>query len=96
MFDDIVDDEIEELKEMLKNNQLSNNECNNFIIDNEWEGEFSHNEIDEMQEKFIKQATEYLKEHYPNKYIIYCDWCVHICTIDFANKNIKNNRVIIC
>ena len=81
---------------MVKNNQLSNDKSNNFIINYDWEDEFSHNEIWEIQQKFIKQAKEYIKKNYPNRYIIYCDWCVHICSIDFATKKLKNTRYVTC
>lgn len=98
MFEDIIDDEIEKLKEMVENNKLSNDKCNNFISDYDWEDEFSHNDIGEMQEEFMKQAKEYLIEICKGRYIIYCDWCVHICSIDFFNKSLKGylNRYLEC
>lgn len=89
MFDDIIEEIMEELKEMVEDNKLSDIKCNNFIADDDWEDELSHNEIGEMQELFMKQAKDYLIEKCPGKYIIYCDWCVHICSIEFFNKSLK-------
>lgn len=91
MFDDIVEDTIEELKEMIENDKMLLDKCNNFISDYEWEDEFSHNDIGEMQEEFIKQAKEYLIKACKGQYIIYCDWCVHICTVDFFNERLKGH-----
>lgn len=96
MFNDIIEDEMQKLKNMLKTNQLLDDRANNFLRDYDWEDEFSHNEIWEIQQKFIKQAKEYLKKDYPNRYVIYCDWCVHICSIDFAKERLKNTRYEIC
>jgi hypothetical protein len=90
MFDDIINDELEKLKEMIENNKLSNDKLNNFISDYDWEDEFSHNDIGDMQEEFIKQAKNYLIENCIESYIIFCDWSVHICTVDFFNKYLPN------
>lgn len=92
MFEDIIEDELEKLKNMLKTNQILDNRANNFLCDYDLEDEFSHNEIWEIQQKFIEQAKEYLKKNYPNKYIIYCDWCVHICSIEFF-KGVFNGKI---
>ncbi|RXI50179.1 hypothetical protein DP124_11960 [Clostridium tetani] len=96
MFEYIIEDELETLKEMIKNNQLSNDKSNNFVVDYELEDELSHDTIWEIQCEFIEQAKEYLEENCPNKYVIYCDWCVHICSIDFAKERLKNTRYEIC
>lgn len=89
MHDDIINEAMDELKEMVEHNKLLNEKSNNFIIDYEWEDDFSHNEISDMQEKFAKQAKEYLLEKCADKYVVYIDWCVHICSIDFMNERSK-------
>lgn len=98
MFNDIIEDEIQKLKEMVENNELLNDKSNNFISDDDWEDEFSHNDIGEMQEMFMEKAKEYLLEKCKGKYIIYSDWCVHICSVEFFDKHLKDssNRFIIC
>ena len=40
-----------------------------YIDESEYEGEYSHNDIDEAQDKFIKKVTQYLHENYPGKYV---------------------------
>ena len=96
MFEWVIEDELEKLKEIIKNNQLSNDKSNNFIIDYELEEEFSHNEIYKIQKEFMEQSKEYLRKNCPNQYVIYCDWCVHICGIDFAKEILKNTRYEVC
>ena len=98
MYDDIVEDIMEDLKEMVENNKMSDSKCNNFVANDDWEDEFSHNDIDEMQEEFIKQAQAYLIDKCKGKYIIYSDWCVHICSVALFNDIFKDShgRRIIC
>lgn len=52
----------------------------------DYEDEYSHNEIDEFQEKFINKVKEYLHEKIPNKYIVTSGWCVFVMTIEEAKK----------
>lgn len=52
----------------------------------EYENEYSHNEIHKFQSKFIGKAKKYLRENYPNKYIIMCGFCVFVMTIEEAKK----------
>ena len=33
-------------------------------------------------------AENYLKEHHPGKFIIFRDWCVHVCTVEFKEKEL--------
>lgn len=89
MFEDIIEYEMEKLKEMVGNNKLLQNKCNNFIADYDYEDEFSHNDIRKMQKDFVEQAKEYLKDKCKGEFIIYYDWSVHICTKDFFDKNLK-------
>lgn len=98
MFEDIIEDEMERLREMVENKKLLNNKANNFLRDYDWEDDFSHNDIWKMQEEFIIQAKKYLKKECKNKYIIYCDWCIHICSVEFFNRYLKENlyRYEIC
>ena len=36
-----------------------------YIDESEYEDEYSHNDIDEAQDKFIEKVREYLHENYP-------------------------------
>jgi len=96
MYEYIIEEQMETLINKLKNNQMSNEESNNFVNDYELEDEFSHDTIREIQYNFTEQAKEYLKENHPSKYVIFQDWCVHICTVEFAKKNLKSSRYKVC
>lgn len=41
-----------------------------YIDESEYEDEYSHNDIDEAQDKFIEKVREYLHENYPGKYVV--------------------------
>lgn len=92
MFEDIIEEEMNNLIEMAESNNLSGEKSNNFLITYEWEDDFSHNQISEMQYEFKKQAEKYLDENFKDQYVVYVDWCVHVCTIDFMNKYIYKNK----
>lgn len=89
MYSHIVNKEMDRLKKV-KNNKLYSDKSNNFLINYEWEEEYSHNEIRKMQREFMERAKEYLSKECPGQYIVYCDWCVHICSIDLFNEKLKD------
>lgn len=57
-----------------------------YIDETEYEDDYSHNEIDDCQMKFIEKVRTYLHEHFPNKYIVSSGWCVFVLTIEEARK----------
>ncbi len=57
-----------------------------YFDEDEYEDEYSHNQIGEFQEKFIDKVKEYLHENAPNKYVVTSGWCVFVMTIDEAKK----------
>lgn len=57
-----------------------------YLDETEYEDEYSHNDIDDCQSKFIEKARAYLHEHFPSKYVISGGWCVFVMTIDEAKK----------
>lgn len=57
-----------------------------YFDEDDYEDEYSHNEIDEFQEKFIEKVEGYLHEKAPNKYVVTSGWCVFVMTIDEAKK----------
>ena len=81
-----VQDALEELKNAIEKNQMSNDLSNNFLSEDDLEDEYSHNEIDLMHREFMDEARKYLKEHCEGHYIMYSDWCVHILTVEFCKK----------
>lgn len=59
--------------------------CRYFDEDN-YEDEYSHDEIDEWQSKFIDKITEYLHYNKPNQYVVTSGWCVFVMTVEEAEK----------
>lgn len=49
-----------------------------YVDEDEYEDEYSHNEIDECQHDFIKKVKDWLRENKPNKYIVTSGWCVFV------------------
>ena len=68
-----------------------------YFDEDDYEDEYSHNQIDEFQSKFIDKAKEYLHEKAPNKYVITSGWCVFVMTVDEAKKRkmLKINDYIV-
>lgn len=86
-----VEYEMDKLKNKLNNNEMYKDKGNNFVVDYEYEFDYSHREIAEIQDEFIAVAAEYLKNNYKGQYVIMQSaWCVHILMLDFyKEKNMK-------
>lgn len=69
------------LEDMERNESFSR-----YIDETDYEDEYSHNEIDECQDKFIEKVREWLHKNKPNQYIVSSGWCVFIMTIEEAEK----------
>ena len=80
--EEYIDEMIEELKKSIENNTFKKDSCNNFISYDELEDEFSHTEIRYAQEMLMQKAKEYLSVNYSGRYAMWCDWCVHIATVE--------------
>lgn len=82
-------DALAELKEIVEAGNYSNERCINFLkSDDLLDDDYTKSEITEIQNKFMTLAEEYLKEHHKGKFIIFRDWCVHICTVEFKEKKL--------
>lgn len=57
-----------------------------YFNEDEYEDEYSHNEINEFTLKFIEKVKEYLHEKAPNKYLVTSGWCVFVMTVEEAQK----------
>lgn len=78
------------LEEMLKYNTISKNKSNNFIFFEDLEDLYTRNEIEHMQYLFKDKVQKYLNIYYPNEFVVWCDWCVHVATRNFCiEKGIK-------
>ena len=65
-----------------------------YIDESEYEDEYSHNDINEAQDKFIEKVREYLHENYPGKYVVSGGWCVFVMTPDRARESHVLERTI--
>ena len=90
-MESIVKDELEELKEKLKNGKMETDKPNNFVEVYDYEGQYSHDEIYDFQSEFKDRAEVYLREKYKGKYaIMWTCQCVCIVTVDLLKeKNLK-------
>lgn len=57
-----------------------------YLDEDEYEDEYSHNEIDECQRKLAEKIEAYLKENKPGEYLIATGWCVFVMTVAEARK----------
>lgn len=62
-----------------------------YIDESAYEDEFSHNDIDIMQSKFIEKVRLWLHENKPAQYLVSSSWCVFVMTEDEAKKRNMNN-----
>lgn len=82
MYNEILEYEYEIFLEDMKRGETF---CQ-YVDESVYEDDYSHNVIEEAQDKFIEKTTKWLKENKPNQYIISDGWCVFIMTIEEANK----------
>lgn len=75
----------EEYNQFLEDMKCGETFCR-YLDETEYEDNYSHNEIDEYQTKFIEKASEYLHKHFPGIYIISSGWCVFVMTVEEAKK----------
>lgn len=94
--EDIIEDQLNNLKILIETDTLDSDKCNNFIEEYELEDEFSHNEINEIQNLFMREAWKYLSAKFPGKYAMWNDWAVHITTVETYReimwKDSKHNK----
>lgn len=57
-----------------------------YLREDEWQDEYSGNDIEEAQDVLAKEIRDYLHEHNPNEYCVFIDWCVRVMSIDMAKK----------
>lgn len=94
--EEIIEEYLDNLKHLIETDTLAKDKCNNFIEEYQFEDEFSHNEINEIQKMFMKEAREYLSLNFPGEYAMWNDWAVHITTVELYReimwKDSKHNK----
>ncbi|MDU5206306.1 MAG: hypothetical protein E6182_10105 [Clostridioides difficile] len=96
MYEDYIEEELDSLKEIIGSNKYSDEKAINFIRVYDLEDELSGSQIADIQQEFMNKAQIYLKNNYNGKFIMYSDWCVHVCTVGFYKKYINRNIHIQC
>ena len=66
-----------------------------YFDEDEYEDEYSHNEIGKFQAKFIDKVKEYLHEKAPGRYVVTSSWCVFVMSVEEAKKR-KMRRIEDC
>lgn len=68
-----------------------------YMDEDNYEDEYSHNDIDAMQEELIRKIAEWLHKNKPGQYLVSPGWCVFVMTVAEAEKRnlLKyKNRII--
>lgn len=85
---------LDEYEYFLEEIQKENYRYGKYMVDSDYEDEYSHDDIDTMQETFIEKVKEYLHTYYPNKFIVTSGWCVFVMTPDRAREsNISESTI---
>lgn len=79
------EDDLEQLKYIINNQLYLNNFCT-FLDADDLDWEYSHQEICEAWDSFIYDASEWIRENYPNQFALYSDWCIHLLTADYVKE----------
>lgn len=67
-----------------------------YLREDEYEDEYSHNEINRGYLLLSGRIREYLHNNLPNQYCVFVDWCVRVMSVDLAKKrNISNYKYYI-
>lgn len=92
---EFIYDELEILKKTIERGEYSDEQCINFLDEDDLlDDDFTRSEVVKFQNEFMNLAESYLKDNHTGKFIIYRDWCVHVCTMEFKDKHLSKN--VIC
>lgn len=87
-----LEDEYNQFQEDMERGET----CCRYLDEMEYEDEYSHNQIDECQRKFIEMVKEYLHEHFPGRYVVSGGYCVFVMTIEeIKKKNLSHYEHLI-
>lgn len=88
-----IEEEFQIFKQDFENGRLT---FGRYFDENAYEDEYSHNQIDEFQGKFIEKVKAYLHEHAPGRYVVSGGWCVFVMTLEEAQKrNLRHLKHLI-
>lgn len=78
-----IEEEFEQFIQDLNSGLLSHEL---YLRDDEYQDEYSGNDVEEAQGILVKKIRDYLHEHNPNEYCVFVDWCVRVMSIEIAKK----------
>ena len=86
---DVVDDLLEDFKALIESGNYSDERVMSFLDEEDLlDDDFTRSEVSQLQKSFMDLAEAYLKEHYPGQFILYRNWAVHICTVEFQRQHL--------
>lgn len=65
-----------------------------YMDEDEYEDEYSHNEIDEAMGVLKEKIRAYLHEYRPGEFIVSSGWCIHVMTPDRARQSRISEQTI--
>lgn len=90
MYEFEIADSLTKLKNIVENQRYSHDRALNFLAEEDLlDDQFRREEVRLIQNEFMIAAETYLKTHHPGKFIMFRDWCVHICTVEFQAKHLE-------
>lgn len=69
-----------------------------YLREDDYDDEYSHNEIDRAHDLLAEKIKKFLHDNYPNQYCLFIDWCVRVMSVELAEKkNIRKykSRIIV-
>ena len=57
-----------------------------YFDEDAYEYEYSHNQIDEFQDKFREKVIDWLRKNIPGKYLVSSGYCILVMTEEEARK----------
>ena len=57
-----------------------------YLREDEYEDEYSHSVIDRGHVLLSERIRKYLHDKLPNQYCVFVDWCVHVMSVEMAEK----------
>lgn len=65
-----------------------------YMDEDEYEDEYSHNEIEEATGILEEKIRTYLHENRPGEFIVSSGWCIHVMTPDRARQSRISEQTI--
>lgn len=57
-----------------------------YVDENEYEDDYSNNEINAAKELFIEKTTKFLHKNYPGRYLVVDGWAIFVMTSERADE----------